>query len=173
MPNSLQPHGLQHARPPSLSPSLPKFMSIELVMPSNHLILSALFSCPQSFPASGSFPVSQLFASRGQSIGASTSASVLPVSFQGWFPLELTGLISLLSIRCADDTELLWVVKCGTDGNSCRNTHEALWPQQLEGSGCDCTKTIQVTNCESVINQVEDASLIKGSLCTHRISRSM
>ena len=55
------------------------------------------FSCPQSFPASGSFPMSQLFTSGGQSIGASASASVLPMNIQGWFPLGLTGLISLLS----------------------------------------------------------------------------
>ena len=48
-------------------------------------------SCPQSFPASGSFPVSQLFTSGGQSIGASTSASVLPMNIQAWFPLGLTG----------------------------------------------------------------------------------
>ena len=60
--------------------------------------LSLLFiSCPQSFPASGSFPKSQLFASGGQSIGISASASVLPMNIQGWFPLGLTGLISLLS----------------------------------------------------------------------------
>ena len=52
-------------------------------------------SCPQSFPASGFFPVSRLFASHGQSTGASTSASVLPMNIQGWFPLGLTGLISL------------------------------------------------------------------------------
>ena len=50
-------------------------------------------SCPQSFPASGSFPVSLLFASGGQSIGASASVSILPVNIQSWFPLELTGLI--------------------------------------------------------------------------------
>ena len=53
--------------------------------------------CPQSFPASGSFPVSQIFASGGQSIGASTSASVLPMNIQDWFPLGWTGWISLLS----------------------------------------------------------------------------
>ena len=59
---------------------------------------SVLFSfCLQSFPASGYFPVSQLFASGGQSIGVSPSASVLPMNIQGWFPLGLTGLISLLS----------------------------------------------------------------------------
>ena len=56
-------------------------------------------SCPQSFPASGSSPMSPLFASGGQSIGASPSASVLPVNIPGWFPLGLTGLISLLSVR--------------------------------------------------------------------------
>ena len=100
-----------------------KLMSIDSVMPSNHLILchrllyllefaqihslsrwchpttssSAIHfsSCLQSFPASGSFPVSCLFASRGQSIGASTSASVLPIKIQGWFSLRLSGLISL------------------------------------------------------------------------------
>ena len=55
------------------------------------------FSCPQSFPASGSFPVSWLFTSGGQSIGVSASASDLSVNIQGWFPLGLTGLISLLS----------------------------------------------------------------------------
>ena len=55
------------------------------------------FSCPQSFPASGSFPMSQFFSSGGQSIGASVSTSVLPMHIQGWFPLGLTGLISLLS----------------------------------------------------------------------------
>ena len=58
---------------------------------------AALFFCLQSFPASGSFPMSQLFASGGQSIGASALASVLPMNIQGWFPLELTGLISLQS----------------------------------------------------------------------------
>ena len=55
------------------------------------------FSCCQSFPVSGSFPVSQLFTSGSQRIGALASASVLPINIQGWFPLRLTGLISLLS----------------------------------------------------------------------------
>ena len=82
----------------TISPSLLKLMSIESLMPSNHLILYfPLFSCPQSFPASGSFPLSQLFASDGQSIGASALASVLPINIQGWFPLGLSGLISFLS----------------------------------------------------------------------------
>ena len=74
--------------------SLLKLMSIELVMPSNHLILCPpFFSCLQSFSASASFPMSQFFASRGQSIGASAS----PMNTQDWFPLGLTCLISLRS----------------------------------------------------------------------------
>ena len=57
----------------------------------------AFSTCPQSFPASGSFPVSWVFVSGSQSIGTSASGTVLPMNFQGWFPLGLTGLISLLS----------------------------------------------------------------------------
>ena len=70
------------------SQSLLKLISIESVMPSNHLILCChLLLPPSSFPASGSFPVSQFFTSGGQSIGVSASASVLPMNIQGWFPL--------------------------------------------------------------------------------------
>ena len=73
--------------------TLLRFMSTESGMPSNYLILVAPFSsCPQSFPASGSFPMSWLFASGGRSVGA--SASVLAVNIQGWFPLGWTSLIS-------------------------------------------------------------------------------
>ena len=79
----------------TISGSLLKFMSIKSVMPSNHLILCRPFSSFQSFPASGSFPVSQFFASGGQGIGALASASVLPVNIQSGFPLGLTGWISL------------------------------------------------------------------------------
>ena len=83
----------------TVSWSFLKFMSTESVMLSNHLILC----CPlQSFPASGSFPVSWLFTSGGQIIGA--SASVLPMSIQGLFPLRLTGLISLLSKGLSRDS---------------------------------------------------------------------
>ena len=80
----------------TVSCSLLKLMSIKLVMPSNQFILCyPLSSCLQSFPASGSFPMSWLFTSHSQSIRA--SASVLPMTIQGWFLLGLTGLISLLS----------------------------------------------------------------------------
>ena len=78
--------------------SLLKLMSIESVMPSNHLICGhIILILLQSFPASGSFLVSWLFASGGQNIGAAASASVLPMSIQGWLSLALTGLISLKS----------------------------------------------------------------------------
>ena len=80
----------------SVSQSFLKLMSIELVMPSTISSSVAPFSsCPQYFPASGSFPMSRLFASGGQNIGA--SASVLAMSIQDLFPFGLTGLITLLS----------------------------------------------------------------------------
>jgi len=93
------PHGLQHARPPCPSPtpgtcsnSCP---SSRWCHPTISSSVIPFFSSPQSFPASGSFPISQFFAPSGQSIGA--SASVLPMNIQGWFPFGLTGLISLQS----------------------------------------------------------------------------
>ena len=80
------------------SQSLFKLMSIELVMLSNHLILShPLLLPPSVFHSIRSFPMSQFFASGGQSIGASTSASILAVNIQDWFPLGWTGWISLQS----------------------------------------------------------------------------
>ena len=99
--DSLPPHGLQHASLPCPSPSpgvCPKFMSIESVMPSNHLILCVLFSFYlQFFPASGSFPVSQLFTSGVQSIGAWASASVLPMN-SGLISFRMDWL-DLLAVR--------------------------------------------------------------------------
>ena len=79
------------------SQNLLKFMSIESVMPSSHLILCCPVLLLQSFPASGCFPMSQFFTSGGQSTRASASASVLPMNIQDWFPLRLTLLISLHS----------------------------------------------------------------------------
>ena len=82
----------------TVSRSLLKLMFINSVMPSNHLILChLLLLLPSTFPTSGSFQMCQLFASGGQSIGASASASVLPMNSQDWFPLGLTNLISLQS----------------------------------------------------------------------------
>ena len=76
--------------------SLLKLMSTESVMPSNHLILCHPLLL-LSFPETGSYPMTELFPSGGQSIGALVSASVHPMNIQGWFLLGLTGLISLLS----------------------------------------------------------------------------
>ena len=82
----------------TISYGLLKLMSIESVMPSNHLITCRpLLLLPSIFPTSRSFPVSWLFTSGGQSIGALASASVLPMNIQGWSPLGLTGLVSWLS----------------------------------------------------------------------------
>ena len=84
----------------TISLSLLKLMSTELVMLSNCLILYTPFSsCPQSFPSSGSFPMNWFFASGGQSTGASASVPVLPVNSQGWSPLGWTCLISVVYKR--------------------------------------------------------------------------
>ena len=100
MSDSLRPHGLQHTRlpRPSLSPWVCS-NSCPLNQWCHPTILSSVvsFSCLQSFPASGSFQMSQFFTSGGQSIGASVSTSVLSMHIQGWFPLGLLGLISLLA----------------------------------------------------------------------------
>ena len=97
--NSLQPHGLQHARPPCPSPTPRAYAnSCPLSQWCHQTILSSVVpfsSHLQSFPASGSSQSSQFFASGGQSIGVSASASVFPMNIQDWFPLWLTGLISL------------------------------------------------------------------------------
>ena len=99
--NSFQPHGLQHTRPPCLSPT-PRVYSNSCPLswwchPTISSSVVPFSSCLQSFPASGSFPVSQFFTSGAQSIGFSASASVLPMNIQDWFPLGLTGWISLQS----------------------------------------------------------------------------
>ena len=101
MSDSLWSHKLQHTRPACSSLS-PRVCSNSCSLsPWCHPAFSSsvppFSSCPQSFPASGSFKVSQLFASGGQIIGASVLASVLPMNIQGWFPLGCTNLISLLS----------------------------------------------------------------------------
>ena len=98
--NSLRPHGLQNARLLSftISQSLLKLMSNELVMLSNYLILCCpLLLLASIFHTSGSFPMTSLFASGGQSIGVLTLASVLPMNIQSLFPLGQTGLISVQS----------------------------------------------------------------------------
>ena len=94
---TLWPHGLQYARPPcpSPTPGVLKLISIESAMPSNHLVLFS--SCPQSLPASGSFQMSQIFASGSQIIWVSGSTSVLPMNIQDSFLLGWAGWIFLQS----------------------------------------------------------------------------
>ena len=101
MSYSLQPHGLEHARPPCSSPtpracsnSCPSSQWYHATVSSSVIPFSP---CLQSFPASGSFPMSQFFSSGGKSIGVSASTSVLPMNIYDWFPLRLTGWISLQS----------------------------------------------------------------------------
>ena len=97
---SLWPHEPQHTRPPCPSPTPGVHPNPRPLSWWCHPAISSSvvpFSCPQSFPASGSFPMSQLFASGGQSIGVSASVSVLPMNTQDWSPLGWTGWISLQS----------------------------------------------------------------------------
>ena len=98
---SLQPHELQHTRPPCPSPTPRVHPNPCPLSQWCHPTISSsvipFFSCPQSLPASESFPMSQLFASGDQSIGVSASTSVLPMNTQDWSPLGWTGWISLQS----------------------------------------------------------------------------
>ena len=100
MSDSLQPHESQHARPPYPSPTPGVYSNSRALSPWCHPAISSSIvpfsSCPQSLPTSGSFQMSQLFASDGQNIGVSASASVLPMSTRDW-SLGWTGWISLLS----------------------------------------------------------------------------
>ena len=127
MSNYLRSHEL--ACQPSLSitnsRSSVKLMSIELVMPSSHL------PCPQSLPASGSFPVSQLFLWGGQSIGVSASASVLPMDTQDWSSLGWTGWISLQSkglSRVFSNTTVQKHQFFGVQLSSQSHSHIHSWP---------------------------------------------
>ena len=101
MSDSLRPHEPQHARPPCPSPTPGVYPNSCPLSRWCHLTISSsvipFSSCLQSFPASGSFQMSQLFPSGGQSIGVSASTSVLPVNTQDWSPLGWTGWITLQS----------------------------------------------------------------------------
>ena len=96
----LWPHGLQHSRPPYPSPTARVYSDSCPLSPWCHPTISSSvypFSCLQSFPASGSFQMSQFLTSGGQITGVSASASVFPMNIQDWFPLRWTGSISLQS----------------------------------------------------------------------------
>ena len=133
MSDSLQPHGLQHTRLscPSLTPRACS-NSCPLIQWCHPTISSSVipFSRLQSFPASGSFPISQFFTSGGQSIGASASASVLPKNIQDWFPLGWTGWISLQSkglSRVFSNTTVRKHQLFSAQSSLWPNTHNHIW----------------------------------------------
>ena len=109
-----------------------------------HLVLCCPLLLPSSFPASGSFPMSQLFASGGQSIGPSTSISVLPMNIQSWFPLGLTGLISLVSkglSRVFSSTTIWNHQFFSAQPSLWSSSHPHAW--LLENHSSDCTDLCQ------------------------------
>ena len=132
---SLWPHESQHARPPCPSPtpgvhsnSCPSSRWCHPAISSSVIPFS---SCPQSLPASGSFPMSQLFAWDGQSIGVSASASVFPMNTQDWSPLGWTGWISLQSkglSRVFSNTTVQMHQFFSTRLSSQSNSHIHTWP---------------------------------------------
>ena len=132
---TLRLHESQHARPPCPSPtprvysnSCPSSQRCHPAMSSSVIPFS---SCPQSFPVSGSFPMSQLFTWGGQSTGVSVSASVLPMNTQDWPPLGWTGWISLLSkglSRVFSNTTVQKHQLFGTQLSSQSNSHIHTWP---------------------------------------------
>ena len=133
----LWPHKLQHARPPYPS-STPKVHPNSCALsqwwhPTISSSVIPFSSCPQSLPASGSFPMSQLFAWGGQSTGVSASASVLPMNTQDWFPSEWTGWISLQSKGLSGVFSSTTVQKhqfFSTQISSQSNSHIHTWPQE-------------------------------------------
>ena len=135
--NSLRPHELQHTRPPCLSPtpwvypnSCPSSQWCHPAISSSVVPFS---SCPQSLPASESFPMSQLFAWGAQSTGVSALESFLPKKSQGWSPSEWTGWISLQSkglSRVFSNTTVQKHQFFGTQLSSQSNSHIHTWPQE-------------------------------------------
>ena len=133
--NSLRPRELQHARPPCPSPTPGVHSNSHPTSPWCHSVISdsvvPFSSCPQSLPASGSFPMSQLFTWGGQSTGVSALASFLPKNTQDWSPLEWTGWISLqfkgLS-RVFSNTTVQKHQFFGTQPSSQSSSHIHTWP---------------------------------------------
>ena len=132
-----QLHGLQHTRLPCPSPTLGaysnSFPSSQWCHPTISSSVVPFSSHLQSFPASGSFPMSQFFISGGQSFGVSASTSVLPMSIQHWFPLGLTGFICLQSkglSRAFSNTTVQKHQFFSSQLSSQSNSHIHTWPQE-------------------------------------------
>ena len=135
--STLRPYGLQHARPPCLSPTPRVYPHLHPLSwwchPTNSSSVIPLSSHLQSFPASGSFPMSQFFTSGGQSIGTSASASILPMNNQDWFPLGWTGWISLQSkglSRVFSNTTVQKHQFFDAQLSSQSNSHIHTWPME-------------------------------------------
>ena len=133
--NSLWPHGLQHAKPPCPSPTPGVYSNSCPLNQCCHPTISSsvipFSSCPQSVPASGSFPMSQFFTSGGQSIGVSASASVPPMNIKEWFTSGWTGWISLHSkalSRVFSNTTVQKHQFYGAQPSSQSNSHIHTWP---------------------------------------------
>ena len=133
--DSLRPHELQHARPPCPSPTPGVHSDSRPLSPWCHPAISSFVvpfsSCPQSLPASESFPVSQLFTWGGQRIGVSVLASFLPKKSQGWLPSEWTGWISSQSkglYQESSPTPQFKSINFGTQLSSQSNSHIHTWP---------------------------------------------
>ena len=135
MSSSLRPQELQHARPPRPSQTPGVYLnscpSSRLCHPAISFSVIPFSFCPRSLPASGSFPMSQLFASGGQSIGVAASASVLPMNTQDWSPLGWTGWLSLQSkglSRVFSNTTVQKHQFFGAQLSSQSNSHIHTWP---------------------------------------------
>jgi len=135
MSSSLWPHGLQHARPPCPSPTSRACSNSRPLSrwcrPTISSSVVPFSSGLHSFPASGSFQMSQLFSLGRQSIGVSTSTSLLPMNIQDWFPLGWTGWISLQSrglSRVFSNTTVQKHQFFGTELSSQSNSHIHTWP---------------------------------------------
>ena len=141
MSDSLRPHGLQHSRPPCPSPTLGVYSNSCPLSRWGHPTISSsvvpFSSCLQSFPASGFFQMSQFFASGGQNIGVSASASVLTMNTQDWSPIGWTGWISLQPVQ-----------NCGFEHRSSKASilqHSAFFIVQLSHPYMTTGKTIALT----------------------------
>ena len=133
--NSLRPHEPQHARPPCPSPTSGVYSNSCPLSQWCHPIISSsvvpFSSCPQTFPASGSFQMNQLFTSGGQNIGVSASTTVLPLNTQDWSPLRWTGWISLQSkglSRVFSNTTVQKHQFFGAQLSSQSKSHIHTWP---------------------------------------------
>ena len=163
MSDSLRPHGLEHARPPCPSSLGVCSDSCPLSWWCHPTIFSSVVpfsSCLQSFPASGSSLISQIFTSGGQSIGVSGSASVLPMNIQDWFPLGLTGLISLQP----HELQHARLPRLSLSPRICSNSCSLTW-------GCYLIITSSAAPSPPALNLSHHQGLFQWVSCSHQVAR--